>query len=251
MAKITSLENLKFGDENSSDEKITATEPEGAEVSTFVQFGTDVTGEIGSSDKKIPRLNIGQKSGALGDTLGYGSLLLNKEVVIAPYGQKVTDVSVLKIKKQYQERRPYDPNSTTMPRLFNSAREAFDAGFATEWGHNDDKMALPVANILFLVAAPTTMDKDSVEQNFFYEFGGKHYAAALFTTSPTGYNETAKPIFTALDTPKVREVGLRAVKWKIEPRKVQNAINSWYVLKINTDGYSSPEFVEYTRTILP
>jgi hypothetical protein len=196
-------------------------------------------------------LNIGQKSGALGDMGGYGSLLLNKEITIVPFGQKLTDLSVLKIRKQYQERRPYDPNSTTMPKLFNSAREAFDAGFATEWGHNDDKMALPVANILFFLSAPATMDKDSIDQNFFYEFGDKHYAAALFTTSPTGYNETAKPVFTALDTPKVREVGLRAIKWKAEVKKVQNAINSWYVLKISTDGYSSPEFVEYTRTILP
>jgi len=186
----------------------------------------------------------------LGDLGGYGALLFNKEIVVAPFGQKI-NLGVLKIKKQYQERRPYDPNSTTMPKLFNSAREALDAGFATEWGHNDDRMALPVANILFFIPAPSTMDKDVVEQNFFYEFGGQNYAAAVFTTSPTGYNETAKPIFTACDTPKVREVGLRAVRWKGEVKKVQNSINSWFILKISTDGYSSPEFVNYTRMILP
>ena len=247
MAKVTSLENLNFAE---AEEKITASEPEGAELSTFQQFGSDVSGEIGSADKKIPRLNIGQKSGALGESLGYGNLLLNKEIVVVPYNQTL-DVSVLKIKKQYQERRPYDPNSTTMPKMFNSAREALDAGFSTEWGHDDDKMALPIAHILFLFAAPPTMEKDLIDQHFFYEFEGRPYAAAAFTTSATGYNETAKPIFTALDTPKVRQLGLRSIKWKARTHKVQNAKNSWFVLKVNTDGYNSPGFIEYTKSILP
>jgi hypothetical protein len=244
---IQSLENLDLSGNNQ--EKIVPSEPEGAELSTFVQWDNDVSGEVQSTDKKIPRLNIGQKSGGLGESIGFGSLILNKDALIAPFGQQIHTI-VLKIRKQYQERRPYDPGSTTMPRLFNTAREAVAAGFSTEWG--DEKCALPVAQILFFIPAPTGIDKDVVEQNFFYEFDGIRYTAALFTTSPTGYNETAKPIFSALDTPKVKEFGSpRIIRWTSSVRKQANAKNSWFLLKMVATGLNTTELVAYTKSILP
>lgn len=250
MSKITSLENLEFPEGDEPEKKITPSEPEGAELSTFSPWGdTDVTGEVGSTDKKIPRLNIGQKSGALGESHGFGNLLLNKECVIAPFGQLIKGVMVLKIRKQYQERRPYDPNSTTMPKMFNTAKEAVAAGFSTEWG--DGKCALPIAQILYFIPAPDGLDKDVIEQNFFYEFGGIKYAAALFTTSPTGYAETAKPIFTALDTPKGKEIGPRGIRWMSTVIKRNNAVNSWYLLKMTAAGFNHPDLINYTKTVLP
>lgn len=253
MSKVTSLENLNFEEE---DKKITAAEPEGAEVSTFVQWSEDVSGEIGASDKKLPRLNIGQKSGALGEAKGFGNLILNKEVVILPYGQKLSDITVIKIRKQYQERRPYDPNSTTMPKLFNTEKEAVAAGFSTTYPNDyrenkDIKMALPIAHILFLIPAPSTLDKDSVEQHFFYSYNDRNYAAAVHTTSATGYAETAKPIFTAQDTPKVRALGMRVQAWKMESFKKQNSMNSWFVLRVAASGYNTQEFIDFTKSILP
>jgi hypothetical protein len=250
-----SLENLNFG-ETENENKITATEPEGAELSTFNPWNEDVSGEIDASDKKIPRLNIGQKSGALGEAKGYGNLILNKEVVIAAYGQKLTDITAIKIRKQFQERRPYDPSSTTMPKLFNTAKEAVAAGFATMWpadgrSASDLRLALPVANILFLIPAPSTLDQDSIDQHFFYEFNGRRYAAAVHTTSSTGYKETAKPIFTAQDTPRVKAEGPRVQTWKMESLKVQNSMNSWFVLRVSAQGFNSPEFIDFTKSILP
>lgn len=245
---VQSLENLDLS--GSTNEKIVPAEPEGAELSTFVQWDDDVTGEVQSTDKKIPRLNIGQKSGALGENKGFGNLIINKEFLIAPFGQQIHTI-VLKIRKQYQERRPYDPSSTTMPRIFNTARDAVAAGFSTEWG--DEKCALPIAQILFFIPAPTGVDKDVVEQNFFYEFGGVHYTAALFTTSPTGYGETAKPIFSALDTPKVKEFGgtPRIIRWNSSVIKRTNAKNSWFLLKMVATGLNNPELVNYTKSVLP
>jgi hypothetical protein len=243
---IQSLENLEFADEK----KIVANEePAGAEVSTFVQWDDDVSGEISSRDKKIPRLNIGQKSGALGEHQGFGALVLNKEVVIAPFGQSL-DATVLKIQKRYMERLPYDPNRTGMPRMFGTAKEAVEAGYSTEWG--DKKVALPVAFMMFFFPAPSGLDKDVVEQNFVYEFNGLHYAAALYMTSPTGYRETASPVFSAMDTPRVKEFGSpRIVRWKATVIKRQNAVNSWFLLKMVTSGYNQPELVAYTKEILP
>jgi hypothetical protein len=245
---IQSLEDLNFPDDD-PEKKIVPSEPEGTELSTFVQWTNDVTGEVVSTDKKIPRLNIGQKSGSLGESKGFGNLILNKEDLIVPFGQQIHTI-VLKIRKQYQERRPYDPSSTTMPRMFNTAKEAVAAGFSTEWG--DEKCALPIAQILFFIPAPAGLDKEVIEQNFFYEFEGIHYTAALFFTSPTGYNVTAKPIFSSLDTPKVKEFGSpRIIRWTSKVDKQINAKNSWFNLKMIATGLNSPELVAYTKSILP
>jgi hypothetical protein len=251
---VQSLEDLDLSAEEQG-KKIVPSEPvQGEEVSTFIQFDGDVTGEITSQDKKIPRLNLGQKSGALGESMGFGNLILNKELVIAPYGKVIT-ATVLKMKKQYQERRPYDPNSTTLPKMFNTSKEAHVAGFATEWPSGqlagDEKLALPIAHLLLFLPAPEGMDPNVVEQNFFYDFKGTHYTAAIFTTSPTGYKVTAQPLFTFLDTPKAKEQGLRVGNWKLVSEKQQNAKNSWYNLKPSSNGFNSPDFIKYTKEVLP
>jgi hypothetical protein len=246
---ITNLENLDLSSE-SNEKKIVPSEPEGAEVSTFVQFSDDVTGELVATDKKYSRLAIGQKSGMLGEARGMGNLILNKEIVLAPYGQ-ILHVIVLKIRKLYQERRPYDPNSTTLPRTFNTAKEALAAGFSTEWGPPEEKCALPIAQIVFFIPAPGTLDPEIIEQEFPYEFNGTKFTAAGFITSPTGYAETAKPIFTALDTAKVKELGLRSVRWSARVDKRMNPKNSWYILKMTAAGFNAPELIAYTKTVLP
>lgn len=249
---ITSLENLDLSSESSSNEKrIVPSEPEGAEVSTFSnQWVEDVSGEVVATDRKFSRLAIGQKSGMLGESKGMGNLVLNKETVLVPYGQNL-HLIVLKIRKVYQERRPYDPNSTTMPRTFNTAKEAVAAGFSTEWAPIDEKCAQPIAQIIFFIPAPASLDPEIIEQEFPFEHNGTKFAAAGFITSPTGYAETAKPIFTALDTPKVKELGLRSVRWNGRVDKRMNPKNSWYVFKLVSSGFNSPELIAYTKNVLP
>jgi hypothetical protein len=251
---VQSLENLDLNEEEQQ-KKISSSEPvQGEEISTFVQFQDDVTGEITTLDKKIPRLNLGQKSGALGENMGYGNIILNKEIVLAPYGKVIT-ATALKIRKQFQERRPYDPSSTTRPLLFNTTKEAHAAGFATEWPPGqltgNEKLALPIAHILWFIPASEDLDANVVEQNFFYNYKDIRYAAAAFTTSATGFNATARTLFTFLDTPKAKEAGLRVGNWKLTAEKQQNAKNSWFNLKLVSNGFNSPDFIKYTKEILP
>lgn len=250
---VQSLENLDLDEKDQG--KITPDEPvQGEELSTFVQFRDDVTGEITTLDKKIPRLNLGQKSGGLGESMGFGTIILNKDVALAPYGKVITGTA-LKIRKQFQERRPYDPNSITRPITFDTVKAAHAAGFATEWPagqlRGDEKLALPIAHILWFIPASENLDSNIVEQNFFYEYEGTRYTAAAFTTSATGFNTTAKTIFTFLDTPKAKEYGLRVGNWKLIAEKQQNAKNSWFNLKLVSNGFNSPEFIKFTKEVLP
>jgi len=259
----TSLDDLSFED---NDKKISShTEPTGTseEVvpNNFWDTG-DVSGEVTTRDKKWPRLNLGQKAGNIGEDKGFGSLVLNREIVILPgfpsnqnQGPILPGVVVIKIQKGYQEKREYDPSATSLPRLFKTAKEANDAGFSTEWGVGE-RQVQPVAAMLLLVPAPTVFSNgDGGIENFFpYEFNGTHYLAAGFFATGTSWHEAAKPVFTAIDTPKVKsygEVYLRATRWNMSVIRRSGVKGAWYALKLSTGGYNSNDLIQYTKDILP
>jgi hypothetical protein len=252
----TSLDNLNFENE----EKITAqSEPTGTEDLVPGNFwDSDVSGEITTRDKKFPRLNIGQKAGNIGEDKGFGSLVLNRETVILPgfpstekRGPVLPGVIVVKIQKVYQEKREYDPSSTSLPRIFNTAKEAVAAGFSTEYSPAGEKWVQPVAPMLLLVPTPIGMTGDAVEQNFPYDHNGTRYLAAGFFATGTSWHEAAKNVFTALDTPKVRELGLRSVRWNMCIERRTGAKGAWYFLKLSTGGFNAPELIHFTKELLP
>lgn len=251
-----SLDDLNFDKEN----KITANqEPAGAETELVPSnfWESDVSGEITTRDKKFPRLNIGQKSGDIGPDKGLGSLVLNRDIVLTPAlksgdnkGLILPGVTVLKIQKLYQEKREYDPASTSLPKTFNTAKEAVAAGFSTTWGEGE-KLAVPIALMLLLVPATSDLDKDVVEQNFPYSFNGTSYLAAGFFAAGTSWHEAAKPVFTALDTPKVKELGLRAVRWNMRIIRRTGSKGAWFAMSLATGGFNTPELINFTKKLLP
>lgn len=256
----TSLDEMKFDDK---DEKISAkNDPTGSEdiVPTNFWDSGDVSGEITTRDKKWPRLNIGQKAGNIGEDKGFGSLVLNREFVILPgfpsnqnQGPVLPGVVVTKIQKGYQEKREYDPSSTSLPRLFRTAKEANEAGFSTEWGVGE-RLAVPVAAMLLLVPAPAGTPQEVLEQHFPYEYNGNTYLAAGFFATGTSWHEAAKPVFTALDTPKARsfgELALRSTRWNMSVIRRTGAKGAWYALKLSAGGWNPAELINYTKEILP
>lgn len=250
-----SLDDLNFED---GKDKITAnSEPAGAELVPGNFWEEDVMGEITTRDKKFPRLNIGQKSGNIGEEKGLGSLVLNREVVLLPplksgenKGPILPGTLILKIQKQYQEKRDYDPSSTTLPRMFPTAKEAVAAGFSTTWGEGE-KLAVPVALMLLMIPSSADMDKDVVEQNFPYAYNGSNYLAAGFFAAGTSWHEAAKPVFTALDSPRVKELGLRAVRWNMRIIRRTGAKGAWFAMSLATGGFNQPELINFTKELLP
>lgn len=251
----TSLDNLNFEHED----KITATnEPTGTEDLVPGNFWDgDVSGEITTRDKKFPRLNLGQKAGNIGEDKGFGSLVLNRDTVILPgfppteaHGPTLPGVLVVKIQALWQEKRDYDPSATSLPRIFNTAKEAIAAGFSTEYGQGE-KFVVLVAPMLLLVPVPPGMNSDVVEQTFPFDFNGTRYLAAGFFATGTSWHEAAKVVFTALDLPKVRELGLRSVRWNMSVIRRTGAKGAWYALKLSAGGFNAPALVNFTKELLP
>jgi hypothetical protein len=249
----TNLDDLNFENEG----KITAqSEPTGTEDLVASNFWNgDVSGEITTRDKKFPTLNLGQKAGNIGEDMGFGSLVLNKDTVILPgfpsnenHGMVLTGVVVPKIQKMYQEKREYDPANTTLPQRFATAKEAVAAGFSTEYG-GGERFVQPVAAELLLVPVPNGMNSDLVEQIFPYEFAGNRYLAAGFFAAGTSWHEAAKPVFTAWDLPKVRERGLSSVRWNMSVIRRTGTKGTWYALKLSAAGFNSPELTNAIKEI--
>ena len=251
----TSLDDLNFEE---SDKKITSSkEPAGTESGELVPqnfWEGDVSGEITARDKKFPRLNIGQKSGNIGEEKGLGALVLNRDIGLltkfsGPIGPTLPGVVVVKIQKLYQEKREYDPSSTQLPRVFNTSKEANAAGFSTEYG--DEKFVAPVALMLLLVPAPSDLDKGLIEQEFPYDYNGSHYLAAGFFAAGTSWHEAAKPVFTALDAPKARELGLRSIRWNMQIIRRTGIKGAWFAMKLSATGYNHPELINFTKERIP
>jgi hypothetical protein len=251
----TSLDDLNFEHE----EKITAqSEPTGTEDLVPGNFWDgDISGEITTRDKKFPTLNLGQKAGNIGEDKGFGSLVLNRDTVILPgfppnetHGQILPGVIVAKIQKMYQEKRDYDPSNTSLPKRFATAKEAIAAGFSTEYG-GGERFVQPVAAELLLIPVPAGMNSELVETNFPYEFNGNRYLAAGFFAAGTSWHEAAKPVFTAWDLPKVKERGLRSVRWNMSVIRRSGTKGTWYALKLAAGGFNAPELVNATKELLP
>lgn len=258
----SSLDDLNL--ENEPEKKISSTEePTGSEdmVPTNFWEGGDVSGEITTRDKKWTRLNIGQKAGNIGEDKGFGSLVANRTFVVIPgfpsnqnQGPLLPGVTVIKFQKAYQEKRAYDPSATSLPRMFRTSQEANEAGFSTEYGVSE-RFVQPVAAMLFLVPAPNGLDPDAAEQLFQFEHGGTRLMAAGFFAAGTSWFEAAKPVLTALDTPKCRSFGdnaLRSSRWSMSIIRRTGVKGAWYAMKLAaTGGYNAKEFIDYTRQILP
>jgi hypothetical protein len=252
----TSLDDLNF--ENSTNKITAQSEPTGSEELVPGNFWDgDVSGEITTRDKKFPTLNLGQKSGNIGEQKGFGSLVLNKETVILPgfpstesHGPILPGVIVAKIQKFYQEKREYDPASTALPARFNTVKEAVAAGYSSEYGQGE-KFVVPVAAMLLLIPAPVGMDTEIIEQTFPYEYSARRYLAAGFFATGTSWHEGAKPVFTALDTPRVIKNGLRSVSWNMSVLRRTGTKGAWYALKLGTGGFNPSELINFTKELLP
>ncbi len=220
-------------------------------LSTNVASGSDVQGEINSDDLRLPRVNLVQRQSneSLVDSFDFGDIVLNKTVQLAPINTALDGVIIAKIKKQYQEKLPWDPSRAVAPRIYNTAGEIRDAGGSTVFG--DDHFFEKIAHMLLIIPAPTHISGEDLEELFYYEFEGQKYTRALFTAGGTGFNLSARDVFTTLSTPSVVTKGIRFCKWQMKSIKQANPKNSWFGLSLKRSGSNSDEMIEWTKSVAP
>lgn len=218
--------------------------PANTAVSTHVASApSGLEGDIQQSDIKLPRINLVQKTSQLVDA-GYrpGDIVFKNGESVVPLNSP-HEITVLKLRKQYQQKLPF--NSPETPEVYDTAAEVRAAGGTTTYG--EERYFEEIAHVQILFPAPTDLPAE-MEDLFPYEFGGVSYAMAMFTAGGSNYTNFAKPVITAMMGP-LRNAHWTG-KWMIQSDLRKNAQGSWNVIVPKMAGRHTPEFAEFARGFL-
>lgn len=214
---------------------VVASHPEQAAIVVAPSVsGDDVRGEITMQDIKLPRLNIVQKVGDLGNTFPAGGVVFMKEILLTD-GKTPVPVTVLRIRKQYQENLPY--GSDEFPKTFDTLEEVRAAG-GQNAAYDEPGYYGEIAHIQLAIQAPEDAPEEVIAL-FPHTYKEKAYAVAIWTVKSSGYTAAAKPIFTAKGN-QLRD-GLFHGQWMLSSELRKNAKNSWFVPKIQYVGKHDAE----------
>jgi hypothetical protein len=202
-----------------------------------------VTGSIEQRDLIIPRLAIVQGVGELSEVFTPGDLVLNRDTLLVPKEEPL-ELTVLSIRKTYEERLPYDPNGPR-PKTWATREEVVADGLHTEWVNNEPPPVREVGTILTLIKQP----KDIESLSFNQEYDGERFGIAVWTVRNTAYSRAAKKVFSAAAI-ELAQSGLLAGKWELFTKREQINSNYVFVPHLTLVGKHPAEFVEFIKTQL-
>ena len=203
-----------------------------------------VEGEITTADLKFPRLNLVQKIGNLSNDFDAGCIVFDKAIVLSTKAQAL-DLTVLRLKKQYQEVLPY--GSEDHPRVFNTMAEVREAGGTTERGTNGILFA-EMATIQVAIKRPEGCPEDQ-EALFCEEFNGEQYALGLWTLAKTAYTSAGKTLITKAMN-QLKSAGILSGQWSVTVELRNSDKYSWFVPIFKLVGTHTPETQSFFRSLL-
>lgn len=205
--------------------------------------GGGVEGEVDAGDIRLPRINIPQKSGDLGEKFAPGSIVFNKEILLTD-GTTPLELTALRIRKQYQESLPYDPDGPT-PKVFNTSAEVTANNGNFEYGEKG--YYKEIAHILCVVPCPVGATEEQKDY-FMFESQGASFAMAMWTVSGSAYTSVAKTLFTA--AAGHLRAGLHTGKWAVTTEKRTRGGNTYFTPLIRSLGKNSPEDTAFAESLL-
>jgi hypothetical protein len=226
-------------------QEIAVVEAQPLAVSDAIVPPVGVEGEITSGDIKPPRLNLVQKTGALGDTFTPGSFVYDKTVEVVGPGKEM-HVTVLRMRKYYQQKLAFGDDA--LPQRFDRADEVRMAGGTTRWSKeavDGGTYYAETADILLAIEAPEGMDEDAVSAYFPYQHGDKNYGLVVYTITSSAFTALGKRIIT--DATGLLRDGLWNGQYRIKSFKQVNAQNSWFVPSATFDKKHTPEAAAFFK----
>ena len=216
-------------------------EPHGTAVAVRGQYD-DLVGEIQGDDLILPRINLTQKVGDLGDQFGPGVIVFQKEQVLWKEGQPPLNLVVLHGQKRYQENTEF--GSDEMGQVVDSLEEVKALGGWIDWrdgadGRREAPPWAPRLDVVCVVEAPEGADTSL----FPFQFGGKAYAAAVWTLSKSGFTSAGRTILTARAT-FLRD-GYRTGMWQVTAGKRQGPKGIYFVPCFRASGKTEEGFREF------
>lgn len=206
----------------------------------------DLVGEIQGDDLILPRINLTQKVGDLGDEFGPGVIVFQKEQVLWKEGEKPLNVAILHAQKRYQENTEF--GSDEMGQVVDTLDEVKALGGWIEWRDGEDgrREAPPWAprlDVICVVEAPAGADTSL----FPFQFNGKAYAAAVWTLSKSGFTSAGRMILTARAT-FLRD-GYRTGTWQVTAAKKQGPKGVYFVPCFRASGKTDEAFREFLGSV--
>jgi hypothetical protein len=202
----------------------------------------DLVGEIQGDDLILPRINLTQKVGDLGDEFGPGVIVFQKELVLWKDGEKPLNVAILHAQKRYQENTEF--GSDEMGQVVDTLDEVKALGGWIEWrdgadGRREAPPWAPRLDVICVVEAPAGADTSL----FPFQFNGKAYAAAVWTLSKSGFTSAGRMILTARAT-FLRD-GYRTGTWQVTAAKKQGPKGVYFVPCFRASGKTEEAFREF------
>lgn len=202
--------------------------------------GKPVEGEFLSEDFVIPKLHLVQAVGPLSERFTPGQFVYNKEEVISD-GTTPVSLTVLRIKKQYQENLPYGGDQ--LPRMFDTLEDVKHAGGWIDWRNNERPPFSPILNALVLIRSP--FEESPL---FPYEFAGAAYGLALWTLRGVSFTRAGKTIITASQF--ALKDGLHTGSWALTSKREKIGMNFIHVPNLRHDTKHAAEFTEFALGLL-
>lgn len=199
-----------------------------------------LVGDWSASDTKLPRINLVNKTGVLGNDFTPGTWVINKEHQISKIDERDKKkgepmrVIALQMMKQYQENIPYDERESTPARLLNSAAEVREAGGSVTYLRGAGKFS-EIATVEFLIQAPEWLGEDAEVHFYNIAEDGTRYTRAVATFASTAYSGVAVPLATSLRT-HLAATGLKGGQWDLGSIVMTKADKTWWTPTIRTAG---------------
>jgi hypothetical protein len=200
-------------------------------------------------DIKLPRLNLVQKVGKLGDNFQPGSIVFEKSYVLSNgKPEQAIDLTPLLFRKQYQRKTAWgEGDSNEQQEVYNTSEEVRRAGGSLEYG--DENYFQEIADITFAVKLPENLEAgDEIFDLFPYKFADSLYAVAMWTVASSSYTALGKRILT--DSAMTLRNGLHTGHYMVCSEIRKNAKNSWYVPRAAFAGRHTPEAAEFFASII-
>jgi len=216
-------------------------EHDGETPSQLAIPGKPVEGEFLSEDFVIPKLHLVQAVGPLSEKFTPGQFVYNKEEVISD-GAAAVSLTVLRIKKQYQENLPYGGDQ--LPRMFDTLEEVKAAGGWIDWRNNERPPFSPILHALVLIRSPF----EGETPLFPYEFAGAAYGLALWTLRGVSFTRAGKTIITASQF--ALKDGLHTGSWALTSKREKIGMNFIHIPNLRHDTKHPAEFTAFALGLL-
>jgi len=189
-----------------------------------------IEGELDQRDIRLPRFNTVNPTSKLCTEQDFpaGAIVFEKEVTLFEKGADQLDTVVLRLKKVFQQKLPFD--SEERPQVFDSSAEVEANGGTIKYSkeaEEDGRFYQSVAHIVLAVRAPNDLPAEEV-YCFSYEHGGANWAVGVITVAGSSYTSFAVPVINKAYG-ALKATGLAGGLWGVSTEKRSNDKNTWYV----------------------